>query len=278
MKPRHDPASPAPPAAPAGPQSATRVTFTGLRLAMLVFLAAILVPVGLMVYSAVHGGESLVRTAADAITAAATTGRAAPATLTLNDLDDLSPGYHTLDAAPPAFGYASFDPIAALPWAVTIAQAWVNDARLDRIDVVRVQADGLVNVADDREAEVTYRFVSPDRVKELRRRADLTANANVQTEFWVRVRGGQASVIAPTTPAALLAFRDHEGAPAEPPRALPLAATFAKLAARPQFRAPFYKGYLLHLEDEGWVWYFSTLSGESLPRVRSTDAKTYPYK
>ena len=183
----------------------------GARLAVPVFLAAILVPVGLMVYSAVRGGDSLVRTAADAITAAATTGRAAPATLTLTDLDDLSPGYHTLDAAPPSSGYASLDAIGALPWAVTIAQAWVNDARLDRIDVVRVQPDGLVNVADDREAEVTYRFVSPDRIKELRRRADLSANANVQTEFWVRVKGGQASVIAPTTPAALLAFRDHEG-------------------------------------------------------------------
>ena len=279
MKPTiHDPASPAPPATPARPQPAPRVTFTGFRLAMLVFLAAILVPVGLMIYSAVRGGESLVRTAADAITAAATTGRAAPATLTLNDLDDLSPGYHTLDAAPPPSGYASFDAVAALPWAVTIAQAWVNDARLDRIDVVRVQPDGLVNVADDREAEVTYRFVSPDRVKELRRRADLSANANVQTEFWVRVKDGQASVIAPGTPAALLAFRDHESLPAEHPNALPLAATFAKLAARPQFKAPFYKGYLLHLEDEGWVWYFSTLSGESLPRVRSADAKTYPYK
>lgn len=274
----HDPASAATPVAPAGQKSAARVTFTGLRLAVPVFLAAILVPVGLMVYSAVRGGDSLVRTAADAITAAATTGRAAPATLTLTDLDDLSPGYHTLDAAPPSSGYASLDAIGALPWAVTIAQAWVGDARLDRIDVVRVQPDGLVNVADDREAEVTYRFVSPDRVKELRRRADLSANANVQTEFWVRVKGGQASVIAPTTPAALLAFRDHEGAPAEHPSALPLAATFAKLAGRPQFNAPFYKGYLLHLEGEGWVWYFSTLSGEPLPRVRSTDAKTYPYK
>jgi len=255
-----------------------RSGFTGARLAVLVFLAAILVPAGLMIYSAVRGGESLVRTAADAITAAATTGRAAPATLTLKDLDDLSPGYHTLDATAPPSGYASFDAITSLPWALTIAQAWVNDARLDRVDLVRVHPDGLMNVADDQDAEVTYRFVSPDRIRELRRRADLSANATVQTEFWVRVKGGQASVIAPTTPAALLALREHEGIPAEHPRALPLAATFTKLATRPQFKAPLYNGYLLHLEDEGWVWYFSTLSGESLPRVRSTDAKAYPYK
>jgi hypothetical protein len=255
-----------------------RPGFTGARLAVVVFLAAILVPAGLMIYSAVRGGESLVRTAADAISAAATTGRAAPAALTLNDLDDLSPGYHTLDAAGPPSGFASFDVVTALPWALGIAQAWVTDARLDRLEVVRVQPDGLINVADDQEAEVIYRFVSPDRVKELRRRADLSANANVQTEFWLRVKSGQASVIAPTTPAALLAFREHEGQPSEPPRALSLAATFTKLASRPQFKATFYKGYLLHVEDEGWVWYFSTLSGEPLPRIRSTDAKTYPYK
>jgi hypothetical protein len=267
----------------------TRPAFTGKRpwrrglspafLAVTVFLAAVLVPVGLMIYSAVRGGEPLVlvRTAAEAITAAATTG-AAPATLTLKDLDDLGPGYHTLDTAPPAGGYAGFDAVAALPWALTIAQAWVTDARLDRIDVVGVQPDGLIDLADDREAEVTYRFVSPDRIKELRRRADLSANANVQTEFWVRVKSSQQSVIAPTTPAALLAFRDHEALPPEGPRALPLGATFEKLAARPQFNAAFYKGYLLYAEGEGWVWYFSTLSGESLPRVRSSDAKVYPYK
>src|SRR5262245_58995743 len=97
-----------------------RPALTGARLAVIVFLAAILVPAGLMIYSAVRGGDSLVRTAADAITAAATSGRAAPATLTLEDLDDLSPGYHTLAAAPPPVEYAGFDAIAALPWALTI--------------------------------------------------------------------------------------------------------------------------------------------------------------
>jgi hypothetical protein len=255
-----------------------RPGFTGARLAVAVFLAAILLPVGLMIYSAVRGGESLVQTAANAITAAATTGRAAPVKLTLKDLDELAPGYHALETAAPPSGYASFDAATALPWAMTIARAWVNDARLDRVDVARLHPDGLIDVAGDQEAEVTYRFVSPERLKELRRRADLSANANVQTEFWVRVKAGEASVVAPTTPAALLAFRDHEGLAPEPPRALPLTETFTKLATRPQFKAPFYKGYLLYAEHEGWVWYFSTLAGEPLPRVRSADGKTFPYK
>jgi hypothetical protein len=258
----------------------SRPAFTGARLAIAVFLTAILVPAGLMIYSAVRGGEPLVlvRTAADAITAAATTGRAAPAALTLEDLGDLAPGYHPLEIAPPPSGYGSFDAVTALPWAQAIAQAWVADAQLDRVDVVRVRPDGLIDAADDDEAEATYRFVSLDRIKELRRRAGHSTNANVQTEFWVRVKSGATSVVAPATPAALLALRDHEGLPPEPPHALPLAATFTKLATRPQFKAPFYRGYLLYAENEGWVWYFSTLAGESLPRVRSVDGKTFPYK
>jgi hypothetical protein len=277
----NDPAAAAPQVlstAPAGALSTVRVYLPGARLAFLVFFLAILVPVGLMVYSAVRGGESLVRTAADAISAAATTGRTAPTSVTLSDLDDLSPGFHPLEVTPPPSGYESLDAVAVLPWAVTIAQAWADDARLERIDVDRLHPDGVVNVADDNEAEVTYRFVSPERIRELRRRADLSANAQVQTEFWVRVQNGQPTVVAPTTPAALQAFRDHEGLPPEHPRALPLATTFARLATRTEFKAPFYKGYLLHVESEGWVWYFSTLSGQSLPRVRSTDAKAWPYK
>jgi hypothetical protein len=254
--------------------------FTPAYLAVTVFLAAILVPVGLMIYSAVRGGEPLVlvRTAAGALTAAATTGRAAPARLTLQELDDLAPGYHPLDTAAPPTTYASFDAVAALPWASSIAQAWVRDAKLDRLDVVRLHADGLIDVADDRDAEVTYRFVSPERLKELRRRADLSANANVQTEFWVRVKGGEPSVVAPATPAALLAFRDQEGLAPEPPRALPLADVFVKLAGHPPFKTEFYKGYLLYTEPDGWMWYLSTLAGEPLPRIRSTDGKTFPYK
>ena len=132
----------------------------------------VLVPAGLMLYSALHGGESLAPHRGGRDHRRCDDGRAASAALTLEDLDELPPGDHPLDIAPPASGYPSFDAIAALPWAPTIAQAWVDDARLDRIDIVRLRADGLIDVANDRDAEVIYRFVSPDRIKELRRRAD----------------------------------------------------------------------------------------------------------
>jgi hypothetical protein len=42
--------------------------------------------------------------------------------------------------------------------------------------------------------------------------------------------------------------------------------------------APFLKGYLIHLDDEGWVWYLSKLGGESLPRVRAGDGRVWPYR
>ena len=53
----------------------------------------------------------------------------------------------------------------------------------------------------------------------------------------------------------------------------------AGAAARPGFpEVPFYKGYLIRLEDEGWCWYLSTLSGSpNIPRVRARDARSWPY-
>ena len=41
---------------------------------------------------------------------------------------------------------------------------------------------------------------------------------------------------------------------------------------------PFFQGYLIRLEDEGWCWYISTLSGSpDIPRVRARDGRAWPY-
>jgi hypothetical protein len=34
---------------------------------------------------------------------------------------------------------------------------------------------------------------------------------------------------------------------------------------------------MIHLPREGWVWYFTSPSGDSFPRVRARDGRTYPY-
>jgi hypothetical protein len=92
---------------------------------------------------------------------------------------------------------------------------------------------GAPGTADDAAAEVRYRFVSPGRVTEYRKQADLRDQVDL---------------------------------------------TFSR-AARKLPSKPFYKGYLIHLEREGWVWYLSTLSGDdSIPRRRARDARFYPYR
>ncbi len=173
-------------------------------------------------------------------------------------------------AAPPA-GYAAFDAVANLPWALNVAQAWRRDATLDRIDVDRLRPDGTVNAADDGDAEVMYRFVSPSRIEEYRRARDLRAGAETTYQLWVIARNGAASVQAisgkpslPSDPSAPLT--------APFPSAGPLTAVLA--AARTQrgwIEKPFYSGYMIHLRDEGWVWYLSTLGRDSEPRVRALD-------
>jgi len=60
------------------------------------------------------------------------------------------------------------------------------------------------------------------------------------------------------------------------------AETLATLLKRPavaHLRAnlPFLNGYLIHVRDEGLVWYFSSLANESKPRVRARDGAVWPY-
>jgi hypothetical protein len=254
-----------------------RFALPGVWLAFIVFALAILVPAALMVYTAVRETD-VVRRAAGSLSPDPATARARPGPLAIADLPALPEGRRELHVAPPAGGFAAFDAVAELPWAVTIGRAWAGDARLERIDVERVHPDGLVNAEDDAAAGVTYRFLSPDRVEELRREADLSADASVVTELFVGVAGGQVTAQAIRADAARLRMRGREVTPPAHPRALTLAETFTRLSHRPGYEAPFYKGYLINLEREGWVWYFSTPSGTAFPRVRCTDAAPYPYK
>lgn len=195
-----------------------------------------------------------------------------PAALRVADLRRIdSRGIHDLDAEPPASGYGNFDVVAQLPWAVTIAQGWREDARIERIDAVRVRPDGTVNAADDAEASVRYRFASPAERRELMARRETSTRATGVTEFWVIVEKGQARVqFVQGTPTIRLEVPPH------PTGAQPLATLIPGLQAREEFRRPFLSGYLIHLEREGWVWYLQPLTRESLPRVRANDGAVWP--
>jgi len=197
-----------------------------------------------------------------------------PRERTTADLKDLPAGYHALTVAPPAGGYGAVDPVAALPWALAIAQAWESDARLERIDVSRLRPDGTVNLQDDGEALLRYRFRSASRSNTLRDRARLHAGAEEATGLWVQVKSGAAQVFADVE-------RGAGGDEALPPH--PDADALTRVMARPAVAAlrgglPFLQGYLIHLADEGWVWYFSSLANESKPRVRARDGAVWPYR
>ena len=65
---------------------------------------------------------------------------------------------------------------------------------------------------------------------------------------------------------------------AEHPAVLPLSKLIAVSSVEELLSGvPFLSGYLIHLTDEGWVWYFSTLAGEGKPRVRASDGAVWPY-
>jgi hypothetical protein len=198
-----------------------------------------------------------------------------PAARTLQQLKSLPAGYHALDVAAPAGGYGALDATAALPWALTVAQAWQDDVRIARIDVERMRPDGTVNVQDDSQAMVMYRFESPSRIAALREQARLSSNTEAPVGVWVRVKQGRPEVYSHASRAAQ--SRGDGSAPH------PAALRLGELVARPGVRralgdAPFFKAYMIHNAGEGWVWYFSTLDGQSVPRVRAADGAVWPYR
>jgi hypothetical protein len=262
------------------PSSAVRVTSSrvvvpshvGLVGVVLVgaLIIAILGVAGAMVFWA----GRLASTVTKGVATAMATPKREAGVATISGLGSMTLGRHALDAAPPAGGYGAFDAMAQVPWAMTIAQGWAQDARLERIDVNRVRPDGSVNLADDADASVRYRFYSPHAAKVLLARRQTSARATAITALWVDVANGRPSAMAIEDDSQRFAAREL----IRHPEALPLAQLIPTLQRAGRYRAPFLKGYLIHLDGEGWVWYFSPLSGDQLPRVRASDAKPWPYR
>ena len=251
----------------------------GVGLLLLIFLTAVFGFVGWVVWQTVGTATRGIRAIANVSSSVPSTSSASGVrTLAQLAATPAMAGWLELGAAPPPGGapgvsaYAALDPVAALPWAVAIAQAWAPDALVERIDVTRLRPDGTVNVADDVEAEVTYRFVSPSRIADYRRRAELSTRAETDHELFVKLAGGRITfLVVRGTP-------DGDEPPPYP-KVLPTVELARRLARDERFQRPFLQGYLIRLEREGWVWYLSPLGrGESLPRVRATDARPWPYR
>jgi len=177
-------------------------------------------------------------------------------------------GWKTVDTAPPPGGFAAFEPVAALPWAMAIARAWAADAVLTRIDVGRVAGTGSVDLSGEETSG--YRFSSPARALRWRQETDAGTKSTTPTALMLQVQGTAVKALAD------VASRDEPPAPAAVSLPLPQILTRAR-AGKGFGDRPFYAGYLIHLPREGWVWYFRAPSGDSFPRVRARDGKVFPY-
>lgn len=181
-------------------------------------------------------------------------------------------GWQALDVADPPGGAGNLDAVAAIPWAVSLAQGWRSDARLERVDVAKVRPDGLVNARDDEAASVMYRFRSPSLLEEQQRQMDL-GKSDVQAGLFLEVKQGAVRGLVTSVHDPREALPPH-------PASLSLKAIFEGLDHAGRLPAkPFYGGYLIHLRDDGWVWYLHTLSRQDeVPRVRAADGRPWPWR
>jgi hypothetical protein len=182
-------------------------------------------------------------------------------------------GWRELDVPAPKSGWAEFEPVTDLGWAVAIAHAWQKDARLMRIDVDRLKESGTIDLTAGPENSAGYRFTSPSQLEAWARIADRDARASVPYELMIKLAESKvtALVVRGQPPSRELPKGDVDSYPL--PELLPLA------KKSPGFTAhPFYNGYMVYLPREGWVWYLNSLSGrDSIPRVRARDGAAYPY-
>ena len=181
----------------------------------------------------------------------------------------LGGGWKVLATPPPAGGFADFDPVASLPWAMAIGRAWASDAVLTRVDVGRVSATGVVDLGG--EAGSGYRFVSPGRHQRRINETDAGGTSLTATGLMLEIKGTQVRA---------LPHEERTEAALPAPVSLPLAEILERARSGRGFEdKPYYAGYLIHLPREGWVWYFRAVSGTTgYPRVRARDGRVHPYR
>lgn len=197
--------------------------------------------------------------------------RPAKTSLALDELATVTEwGWKTVDTSPPPGGFAAFEPVTSLPWAMIIARAWASDAALTRIDVGRVSSTGVIDLGG--ESTAGYRFASPARQRRWAQETDAGSKSVTRTGMMLQIQGD-------TVRALFEEGRGREDAPPTAPDAvLPLPEILERARTGRGFQdRPFYSGYMIHLPREGWVWYFQSPSGDSFPRARASDGRTYPY-
>lgn len=245
---------------------AVRRASAGIILAIMAFVAAL---VGIGIYTSYRAATEVttrVRQTAEAVQQRIAETKRPLATADLATV--IGGGWKDVDTAPPPGGYAAFEPVVALPWALDIARAWAADAEITRIDVGRVAATGVVDLGGEETSG--YRFRSPARARRWAQETDAGSTSRTSTALMLAVHGSSVRVLLDD---------DRRTEPAAPaPESLPLPEVLERARRGKGFGdRPFYAGYMIHLPREGWVWYFRAPSGDSFPRVRARDGRVYPY-
>lgn len=179
-------------------------------------------------------------------------------------------GWEPLNAPGMVGTLDAFDVIANIPWAVKIAQAWVGDARLNRVDYGRVEKSGQVNLRTIPDATSGYRFISPSRSKEYLNSAALVDPKTV-TEFEIQLdKDGIKLLELSSKP------MHDEVEPAVLPPACTLGQALAALEKAGKLPArPVFSGYLVNTYDgKRSLYYVTTLTGSpNIPLVNATSCK-----
>ena len=239
------------------------------RAVLVIVLAVVLVPTAVGLYIAYRATNEVTTRVREttAVVQQRVADRNRP--LALSELGTLTEyAWKAVDTAPPPGGVASFDPVASLPWAMSIAQAWARDAVLTRIDVGRVSSTGVVDLTGDTPSG--YRFHSPARLLRWKQETDGGTKSTTASGMMLQVQGTTVRVLMETN------AREEPATPAPASLRMPDLLTKAR-TARGFSDRPFYAAYMIFLPREGWAWYFRAPSGDSFPRVRARDGRVYPY-
>lgn len=251
----------------------TRTTLVAFVFGTIVLLSAL----------GVFGGYMVNRTVSQAIGPLGDIGtsvRQVTRTVTAVNPSDLgngvSSGWKTLAVTEPPAGWERFDPVGGLAWATALAHAWQPDARLTRIDLKRLPETGMFDLRGGNESEAGYRFTSPAQIQRwLASAAAGQGSPTVAYELLMTI--SQQSV-------KVLATGGRPSATDQPPTVAVNSLALAPLLERAKkgrgfVPAPFYDGYMILNEREGWVWYLTGRGQtQSLPRVRAKDGAVYPYR
>jgi hypothetical protein len=160
-------------------------------------------------------------------------------------------------------GFATVDPATVAPWLDGLARAWATDARLQRVDLTGVRADGTLDLRERDDWRADFRYFSPARRESHAKLAEVSETPfYTEIRFWIAE--GEVRGILDTVGR----FDDEAAKATAIVPSCPLPKVFAAWAADMPKR-PFYDTSLRWRESRnaGWRWELDGDGTSKLPGV-----------